>query len=279
MERTSKLRFNQKNNFRVIDFHTHAFPDELAEKALHSLHKTSGDYHAYHDGTIGGLLKSMDRAGVEKAVVASIATKPEQVPKITRWSINIQSDRIIPFPSLHPLYENYADELRKIEDGGLKGIKLHPMYQEFSIDDPLLFPLYEAITDHGFIVLFHAGRDIAFPGNHQADPDRILNVHRTFPELKIVASHLGGWQMWEEVTASLLGKPIYLETSFAVREAEGSLFRRILQKHHPDYFLFGTDSPWLDQKEELDAWKTLDIPDNFKEKIFFSNAERLLFGT
>jgi predicted TIM-barrel fold metal-dependent hydrolase len=263
---------------RIIDFHTHAFPDDLAEKALQSLHENSGDYQAYHDGTIAGLLKSMDRAGIEKAVVASIATKPEQVPKITRWSIGIQSDRIIPFPSLHPLFKDFSDELRKIKDAGLKGIKLHPMYQEFTIDDPALFPLYGAVAENGLILLFHAGRDIAYPGNHQADPVRILKVHREFPALTMVASHLGGWQTWEEVIENLLGRPIYFETSFAIREADPAVFRRILENHPEDYFLFGTDSPWLDQKEELDAWKVFDIPDTFKEKIFYKNAEKLLSG-
>lgn len=260
----------------MVDFHTHAFPDDLAEKALHSLHQNSADYRACHDGTVNGLLKSMDRAGIERAVVASIATKPEQVEKITRWSIAIQSERIIPFPSLHPQYRDFPEELKRIKESGLKGIKLHPMYQEFTIDQPELFPLYRAIAENNLVLLFHAGCDIAFPGNHQADPDRILNVHRAFPELKIVASHLGGWQTWEEVIVNLVGKPIYLETSFAITETKPAVFRQILKDHPRDYFLFGTDSPWLDQKQELDAWKTLDIPEDFKEKIFSKNAERLL---
>jgi len=261
---------------KTIDFHTHAFPDQLAGNALDQLHTNSGDYLAYHNGTVQGLLQSMDRAGIEKSVVVSIATKPKQVERITDWAISIRSDRIIPFPSIHPLFSNFESELDRIKSAGLQGIKLHPMYQEFMIDDPTLLPLYRAIANRGLICLFHAGWDIAYPESDQAAPHRILNLHQAIPELKIVAAHLGGWQVWGEVARHLLGRPIYLETSFSIREANTSEFRQILDNHPPEYFLFGTDSPWLDQKEELDAWKALDIPVEFKEKILFKNAERLL---
>ena len=153
------------------------------------------------------------------------------------------------------------------------------MYQDFEIDAPELIPLYRAIAERGLICLFHAGWDIAYPGNAQAAPRRILNLHQAVPELTIVAAHLGGWQVWAEVARHLLGCPIYLETSFSITEARQDEFRRILDNHSPDYFLFGTDSPWLDQKEELNAWKALDIPEELKEKIFFKNAERLLAET
>ncbi len=265
-----------EKNLKAIDFHVHAFPDGLAEKALNTLHENAEGYRPHHDGTIGGLLKSMDRAGIEKSVVASIATRPDQVPKIVEWSIEVQSVRIVPFPSIHPDYRDFASELKKIAGAGLMGIKLHPMYQEFTIDDPALFPLYEAIAANGLSILFHAGRDIAFPDNNQADPDRIARVFEKFPGLRIVASHLGGWRTWQGAIDHLVGKPIYLETSFAVTDAPPELFRRIMEDHPRDYFLFGTDSPWLDQKKELDAWKGLDIEDEFKEKILYRNAEKLL---
>ena len=261
---------------RVIDFHTHAFPDDLAEKAISALEEHSGDYRAHHDGTIGGLLRSMDRAGIEQAVVVSIATKPTQVPRITDWSTKIASERIIPFASIHPLYRDFERELDRIITAGLKGIKLHPMYQEFTVDDPALFPLYRAVAERGLIVLFHAGNDMAFPVTGQASPRRFLRLFESVPDLKMVVSHLGGWTAWEEVERTLLGKPVYLETSFGIGEAESGRFWKILDNHPSDYLLFGTDSPWLDQKQELEAWKALPLSGERREKIFHKNAERLL---
>ncbi|MFH1039256.1 MAG: amidohydrolase family protein [PVC group bacterium] len=260
----------------VIDFHTHAFPDQLAAEAVSRLQEHSGAYRARHDGTIRGLLASMDRAGIEKAVVVSIATRPKQVPRITDWAITIRGERIIPFASLHPGYKRFREELDRIKEAGLRGIKLHPMYQDFAIDDPKLFPLYRAVADRGLICLFHAGNDIAFPENDQAAPYRLRRVLDAVPGLIAVAAHLGGWTAWQEVAAELLGRSVYLETSFALREADPGVFRKILETHPPEFFLFGTDSPWLDQKEELERWMALDIPDAFKEMIFFKNAQRLL---
>lgn len=261
---------------KVIDFHTHAFPDNLAEKAIDALEEHSGDYQAHHNGTISGLLASMDRAGIEKSVVVSIATKPSQVPRITDWSISIDSERIIPFGSIHPLYRDFEREIDRIREGGLKGIKLHPMYQEFTVDDPDLFPLYRAIAERGLVVLFHAGNDIAFPVTGQAAPRRFRRLREEIPGLKMVVSHLGGWTDWDEVETELLGKPVYLETSFGIGEAEPEQFSRIIANHPPEYLLFGTDSPWLDQSKELAAWKALDLPRERREMVFHKNAERLL---
>lgn len=261
---------------KVIDFHTHAFPDDLAGKAITTLEEHSGEYQAHHNGSIRGLLTSMDRAGIERAVVVSIATKPTQVSRITDWSKTIASERIIPFGSIHPLYRDFKKELDRIQAVGLKGIKLHPMYQEFTVDDPALFPLYRAIAERGLIALFHAGNDIAFPITGQASPRRFRRLLEEIPDLKLVISHLGGWTAWEEVEEELLGRPVYLETSFAITEAKPKLFRKILEKHSPDYFLFGTDSPWIDQSKELAAWKALPLSRTRKEKIFHKNAERLL---
>lgn len=261
---------------KVIDFHTHAFPDDLAEKALAVLQEHSGNYRAHHDGTVRGLLASMDRAGIERAVVVSIATKPSQVPRITDWSIGIAGERIIPFASLHPLYRDFQKELDRIVAAGLKGIKLHPMYQEFTVDDPALFPLYRAMAERGLIALFHAGNDIAFPVTGQASPLRFRRLLEAVPRLKLVVSHLGGWTAWEEVEENLLGEPVYLETSFGISEAEPKQFRKIIDNHPPDLLLFGTDSPWIDQEKELAAWKTLPLSRERKEKIFHKNAERLL---
>jgi predicted TIM-barrel fold metal-dependent hydrolase len=268
---------NADNTYRAIDFHTHAFPDELAARAIRSLEEESGGgYRAHGGGTIGNLLRSMDRAGIERAVIASIATRPGQAENIISWSARIQGPRIIPFASIHPAGSDFPGLIGRIREAGLKGVKLQPFYQDFTIDDPAVFPLYESIAESGLVLLFYAGFDLAFPDDLCSRPARILKVHRAFPKLKIVAAHLGGYRAWEEVSDTLAGRPVYLETSFSIREAEPAILRDILKKHSPDFFLFGTDYPWLDQGEELEGWKKLKIPDGFKRKILAENAERLL---
>ena len=93
---------------QIIDFHTHAFPDDLAARAVSALEKGAG-VPAMLDGKVSSLLKSMDRAGIERSMVCSIATKPAQFQKILDWSKAVRSSRIIPFPSIRP-----ADRLQKL---------------------------------------------------------------------------------------------------------------------------------------------------------------------
>ena len=57
---------------KIIDFHTHAFPENVAARAIPALEK-AGHVQAYTDGTSAGLLASMSRAGIDKSVICSIA--------------------------------------------------------------------------------------------------------------------------------------------------------------------------------------------------------------
>jgi len=260
----------------IIDFHTHAFPDDLAEKAVSGIGYSS-KLKPSHNGTITGLLKSMDDAGIEKSVVLSIATKPAQTENIIRWCLKVRSERIIPFASIHPGNGNFGEIIDRIKNEGIKGIKLHPMYQDFYADDERLFPVYEKIAKANLLLIFHSGFDIVFPDDDNASPSRILRVCEKFPELKIVASHTGGWKMWDEVLKLIAGKNIWLEISMTLKYIEDvETFYGIVRNHSADKILFGTDAPWGNQAEDVKAVKELNISSTLKEKIFQENAEALL---
>ena len=146
---------------RIIDFHAHAFPDALAARAMPALEE-EGNIKAALDGKVSSLLRSMDEAGIEASVVASIATRPQQFEPILRWSEEIASARIIPFPSVHPDDAQVVEHVHRIHDRGFKGVKLHPYYQDFDLDEARLRPLYAALQDCGLAVLCHTGFDLAF---------------------------------------------------------------------------------------------------------------------
>ena len=262
----------------VIDFHVHAFPDELAPRAVSGINAgIPGHAQAVLDGTVRGLLGSMDRAGIRQAVLWSVATKPTQVDPIIRWSRAVAGERIIPFGSVHPDCADAAAEVRKVAAAGLKGIKLHPMYQGFAADEERAWPLYEAAQAAGLILAFHAGGDLSYPpDDDRASPRRILRVHRAFPRIRMVVAHLGGWSMWDEVADTLAGTDVYLETSYTFCTATPEQVRRVLQRHPPERVLFGTDSPWRDQRESL-ALARAAFPDaTTRRMVLEDNAERLL---
>lgn len=260
---------------RVIDVHTHAFPDSIADRAMAQL-LSECDLKSYLDGRVSSLLASMDEAGIEKSVLCSIATRPAQFDSILQWSKEIRSDRIIPFPSVHPKDPKAAERIAQIGENDFFGVKIHPYYQEIVIDDPSFKTLYKSIVDNGLILVLHTGYDVSFPKEERANPRQILNVLDCFPDLKLITTHMGGWFQWDLVEKYLLGKPIYIETSVSYEYIGPEKFKKMIDKHDPDYLLFGTDSPWDDQKKAIHDIDTLISDEVLKKKLFFDNATRLL---
>ncbi len=263
---------------QAIDFHTHIFPDRIAKQAVEKLAEESGEYQPKTDGTLKGLLASMDRADIATSVVANIATRPAQSLPILEFCRQITSERIRPLVSVHP--GNSRDDAELLLAGaaglGIRGVKLHPMYQGFTIDDRAMFPLYQLIEHFGMFVIFHTGLDIAFPGNLQADVERIRILAKEFPNLVIVTTHVGGWRQWDR--AGMLGRlpNVYTETSMTLTEMSGEGFAELLSQFDEERVLFGSDSPWTDQKEMLEQTMALRMSDRRKERMFYRNAAGLL---
>jgi len=262
----------------LIDIHTHAFPDAMAPATIVRLAEsaTSAKISAWADGTVAGLIASMDAAGIEKSVVCSIATKPAQFAAILNWSKSIRGERLIPLPSLHPRDEQLLSHLRDIIDAGFIGVKMHSYYQDYDLDDPSLDEFYGALAEAGLILVIHAGFDFSFVWTRRSDPQRILKTCRRFPKLKMIATHMGGWGDWDEAEKHLVGQPIYMETSMALERLGPERLRRMLLAHPAEYLLFGTDSPWTGQKESLAELAALDLPPELFTKITSTNARALL---
>ena len=262
----------------ITDFHTHAFPDHLAAKAIAALEAGSPEaWQACTDGTIAGLVASMDAAGIGRSVIASIATAPKQAAPIVDWSCSIRSERIVPFRSVHPESDDVRGDVMRVADAGLRGIKLHALFQDFTLDDRAVWPIYEAVSEAGLVLLFHAGRDISFPrDDDRADPERILTVHTAFPSIPIVAAHSGGWHTWRQALEVFSGTSIYIETSYSLGMGEDDAVREVWASHSADRILFGTDSPWKEQKSELERVCASFPDEGARACVLSGNAEVLL---
>jgi predicted TIM-barrel fold metal-dependent hydrolase len=259
----------------IIDFHTHAFPDTIAVRAVPALEK-AGNVQASTNGTVNGLLASMDRAGISCSVICSIATRVEQFASILDWSRQIRSERIIPLPSVHPEDPDLVPHLRAIAGAGFVGIKLHPYYQHFYLAEQRLDTLYGSLEDLGLLLVVHSGFDIAYPRDRRSDPAQVEQVLEKFPGLRLVTTHLGGWDDWDEVERLLIGKPVYMDISFALQFLTPNRARQMLTSHPSDYILFGSDSPWTDQSGYLQRLQNLELGEELQEKILGKNAEKLL---
>ena len=105
---------------KIVDMHTHAFPEKIAVRAIEKLAETTGNYRPHLDGRISSLLSSMDEAGVDVAVLSSIATKESQAASILEWSKQIRSARIEPLPSFHPFSKTFESEITAIAGAGFR---------------------------------------------------------------------------------------------------------------------------------------------------------------
>jgi hypothetical protein len=261
---------------RIIDFHAHAFPDSLAQRALARLLASSPGAQVYSDGTVAGLRRVMAKSGVTQSVVLPVATKASQVASINRFAATLHGPDFIPFGSLHPHMQDIAGEIAFMRANNIRGIKLHPEFQDFYMDDPSVFPIYEALASAGIIVVFHTGIDPGPFTNDHSLPHRLAAVARRFPSLRIVASHMGGHQVWDQVEEHLLGLPVYLETSTASVNFSADKFVRFCRRHGIDRVLFGSDTPWYDQTADVPWVRQSGLSEPELEQVFYKNAERLL---
>ncbi len=260
----------------VIDFHAHAFPDAVADAAMAKLRAEVPQVPCYLDGKIGSLLQSMDEAGIEISVLCCIATRPKQYESILTWCGQIRSSRIVPFPSVHPADPNSLEKISQIAAEGFQGIKMHPYYQDFVLDESRMMPLYERMCREGLILVVHTGFDIAFERIDRGGPDRILRVHEAFPELKLVMTHMGAWEQWDRAGEVLTGRRIYMDISYSADFLGVQSMRNLIVRHPAEYVLFGTDSPWDDQKRCIQMVRDLHLGLHRESLLLRENAKRLL---
>ncbi len=260
----------------VIDFHTHIFPDSLAVKTIPLLAERSG-LIAHTDGTIKQTLDKMKQAGVTCAVQQNIATNPRQMSKVNDFAISCnQLEEIVAFGSVHPEADSVEYELDRLKDAGILGIKLHPDYQGFFVDDPKMQPVYEAILKRGFILQFHTGLDLGLPDPIHAAPKALSRTLGLFSGEKVVFAHMAGFQMADDALEYIIGKNVYIDTSCAFGFTDNNQLLTMLKSHSEDKILFATDCPWGNFEMDIQALLSLDLSEKLKEKILHKNAEKLL---
>ncbi len=260
----------------IIDFHTHAFADAIAPRAIASLSKASGGLTPATDGTAAGLLQCMNECGVDHSVLLTIATKPKQQKTINDWAASMNHGRISAFGSIHPDAPDALEELERIHALGLRGVKLHPEYQNFEVDEARMVPIYKKIASLGLIAVFHSGLDIGFMPPAKAAPEKMVRMLSAFDGAPVVAAHFGGYIVWDEVYTHLCSLPLYFDTSFCFGRIQYPLAQKIVEKHGADRILFGTDLPWSEACTEKRLIDSLDLSDSDKEKIMWKNAAALL---
>lgn len=273
----------------IIDFHTHTFPDQIAASAVARL-SDRANIPAYSSGTAGGLLLAERAAGVDRSIILPVATKPEQVHHINDAAAAHNEHAFVTnmfsFACIHPDYEDWKQELDRIAARNMRGIKLHPAYQQTDLDDPKYLRILERAGALGLIVVTHAGFDIGFPGCRCCTPEKARNALQAVGPVTLVLAHMGGWRCWDAVPELLADTTALLDTAFSLRPAEAEegdpqwlsdeAFVNLVRTFGAERILFGTDSPWADPQAELRHIRALPLSEEERAAILGGNAKRLL---
>ena len=273
----------------IIDFHTHVYPDAMAERIMAALGSVPG-VQGHTDGTLSGLLNSMNTAGIDQSVILPVNTRKGQFDSITKFALQINQTypNLISFGGIHPDDDDPEEKLLYLKDNGFKGIKIHPDYTETFIDDERYIRIVTAAQELGLLVITHAGQDPAYPVIH-CPPDRARSLLDTvddltgFEEPFMIFAHLGGNRLLSDAEQYLVGQNCYIDISCSFRDlgnfsdASDEDIVRVIKRHGADKILFATDSPWNDQKAYVERFKALPgLTDEEKEMILGGNTQRLL---
>lgn len=280
----------------IVDLHTHCFPTRIAAQTVDKLQAMSHT-HPFTDGSADALRRSMEQAGVDRSVVLPVATNARQVPRVNDASIALNERSaetgVVSFGCMHPDFDGWKAELSRLERAGVRGIKLHPVYQGVFLDDPRYLRILDRCAELGLAVLTHAGRDVGFPAADDfVSPARIASAVRQTDGATLICAHMGGWRQWDEVERLLPETGVYLDSSFALGaltpngdgyyQTDESLalldaerFVRLVHAFGAERVLFGTDSPWGGQREGLEQFRALPLTEPEQAAILGENAVRL----
>lgn len=275
----------------IIDTHAHTFPDRLAASAIRKMEqeiKNSQGFSvkAARTGTVSDLSQASIDAGIDITLVCPVATNVKQPDKINRLAVELNKEtekhHLFSLGAIHPECENYKEILDEIAAMDLRGIKLHPDYQQTDFDDERYIRIMDYAAEKGLVIVAHAGEDVGLPNTVHCTPDKVLEVWRHIQPEKLVLAHMGGWNRWDEVEEKIIGLPVYFDTAVCQRNdipvhISDEQLVRMIRKQGVERVMFGTDSPWYDQKEALYDIRNSGLTDEELKLVLGENAKKLFF--
>ncbi|WP_031515960.1 amidohydrolase family protein [Desulfofalx alkaliphila] len=260
----------------IIDMHVHFFPENVAPKVTQHLADHYGIDVPYQ-GTLAEYSKMRLSSRVDTAVFFTAATKPEQVQSANIWAKSNTGGAYIGFGTLHPDYHDIDGEIKKLKDWGVKGVKFHPDFQQFYLDDAKALTIYEKMAKD-FIIIFHVGDEENGNNTVYSSPRRLANVLDNIPNLRVIAAHMGGYKMWDLSMQWLVGKEVYFDTSSTFGILPDEQFKNLIKEHGYHRILLGSDYPYNDPQRELRCLSGLGLKDKQYQAIIGENAKKLLAG-
>ena len=257
---------------KIIDAHAHIFPGKIEGPAVHAISDFYFGMDMPHKGSSEELLESGSKIGVSYYLVFSAATVPTQVERINDFIIGEceKHPEFLGAGTMHAAYaaaQDYEGQVEKLYQHGVKGIKLHPDFQNFNIDDERMMPVYAALARRGMFMITHSG-DYRYDYSH---PKRVAHVAERFPELRVIAAHFGGWMQWPEARAYLNLPNVYFDTSSTMGFSGPEPALAALEVFDHSHIFFATDFPMWDHRRELQRFLSLGLDEKTRDDILYNN--------
>ncbi len=258
----------------IVDCHCHIYPEKIASKAVEGIGKFY-DIPMVCGGTVADMLKAEKNAGVTHCIVFSVATKVSQVQSINDFiaqEVRKSDGFMTGLGTLHPDSPDIRGDIEHLMSLGLKGVKLHPDFQEFKIDDYRCLKIYEICEEKGLPVLFHTGDNRYDFSN----PNRMKPILDTYDKLTVIGAHLGGWSIWDKAVDDLKGYDnFYVDCSSALYAMTPEKATEVIRKYGVEKVLFATDYPMWEPAGELKRFDALLLTEQEREQILYKNAQKL----
>ncbi len=258
---------------KIFDIHTHVYPDDIAQKATDSVKQFYQIGGADMNGTVDMLLDRGGKAGISEYLILPVAIRPDRVQGINDFILQKtkEYDQFVGFGTVHAGMEGLTDEVQRIIDMGLKGIKMHPDSQRFHIDDPRLYPMYEAIEGR-IPVMLHMG-DHRYDYSH---PVKLRKILDQFPRLQAIAAHFGGYSMYQTAYDLLKDTDCILDVSSSLMFMENGEPEKFINLYGAERMAYGTDYPLWDPVQEVERFLKLKLTPQQQEQIAWKTAYRFL---
>ena len=260
---------------KVINAHCHIYPDKIASKAVKGI-RDFYDLDMSLNGRTDDLIRNGSRVGVVHYLVHSVATTPKQVKSINEfisYEVKAHDGLFTGFGTLHPDSEDIKGDVAYLKELGLKGVKLHPDFQLFALNEEKAFKLGEAINDAGLPVLIHCG-DFRY---NYSNPEQLMPFLEKFPDMTVIGAHFAGWSMWEKATEQLAGTPnLYVDLSSSLYALSPETALELIHAYGADRVLWGTDYPMWDSVSEMEYFDKIDLTQQERSQILYENAAKLL---
>jgi predicted TIM-barrel fold metal-dependent hydrolase len=258
----------------IIDAHAHVWPDQIAGPALTS--NPVPGLVARGDGTVGGLTADMAASGVAVSCCLGIANQARHVDRVNEFVAGLTSERRFGFGTVH-VELSVEENLASLRRHGVTAVKLHPLFQNFGLDDPRLWSILEAFGSD-IAVITHVGAGGDAHTNSLSSPRMIVDIARQFPALRLMACHFGGYKILDDAEEMLAGADVVLETSWppTLKTLRPERVRRLIQRHGAERVVFGSDWPMTSPAEEIAAIEALGLTDDETKSVLGGTMARLL---